>query len=260
MAAPIPRCQRSVSTALLVVGTFSCCWLSCSCTVPSPTNDRQAQTAGNAGESAASPAGSPSGPASPGSVAPTGGGPARPAGASGGAAAPGTVAIPAAEKTGDSTAEAPHVSPEAWFYRPRPQVPLGQPGKDGSTLYTNEDLQKFGMPPGPSDDASSTVAAFGEQYQKSQAGEKQNREGLLKLRAEAEQRKRSLEAELDRLKRREYHLRNPLLPAVPLTDEEKSSEKGLDGRSLTEQIEKRRKEIQAEIDKENARIESFTPR
>jgi len=128
-------------------------------------------------------------------------------------------------------------------------------------VYTNEDLEKLGVPAQASpQDISKEEAAMGRATAERQALDKASRDAAAKLRAEAERRIEDLNAELDRLSQREASVRNPLLPRAALTEEEQREEEGLAGPARLKLIEARKKELQQKIDDERKFIDSITPR
>jgi len=175
------------------------------------------------------------------------------------AAAPPAQAEPAAT-AGDGGAP-PEPSPEAWFYRSKANQPLGRPGLAGSTIYTNDDLQKFSVPPGqdaPDEDgtldADPQLVAFEQRRAEKKIREADRGKALDELRGQLA----ALESDLQRLEQREASLRNPLLPPVPATDEEKQQEQGQGAVARIEGIANQKKELQDLIRQAKAQIERLS--
>jgi hypothetical protein len=151
------------------------------------------------------------------------------------------------------------IPPEASFYQSREVEDLGSETDSGVKVYTNEDLAKLGMPTDEDEGDASAQAAWVEEYVEEKSRWDASRQAAERLIAQSRQRIREFQAEIDRLDKRAAALRNPLLPRVELTDEEKTDEQGLAAPSRLKQIEERREVLLRKIESERARIRSLTP-
>ena len=193
-------------------------------------------------------------PADSGVGAPPSGNDAAPGAAAAADAAP----APLAELNAASTAET-NRSPDAWFYKSKPSASLGKPGRTGTTIYTNEDLSKFSVPPGedaPTGDGSLDADLVALQQRAAETKEKNTarQEALAGLRRQLGE----LEADKARMERREASLKNPLLPRVEATPEEAEEEKSVGAAARLSMMEARRRKVEEQIAQVKAQIESFS--
>ena len=144
-----------------------------------------------------------------------------------------------------------------------PALPIAHAAKayspTGSKVYTNEDLRQFGgSDPGasPSEgavaDRSGETAAFGDSYLTERARVQAEAADQAKAKAEADAKIESMQAEIDRLSKRQAAIAVPLRGPVATTDSEKQAESGLSREDLIRQLEQRKADLNAEIQKKKS--------